>query len=215
MEKLSHRAAELVEQTFQRTVAPLYFRTELTLDEQVHQRAKPLPYLMVAARLVREFGFKTIVEIGSMREPMRHALDDFNAVCCNDGHSTLHWAATGADVYTVDVNPAAAAILAAHTREFPNIHPSTGDGIAFLRGFAKPIDVLYLDAWDVIRGTDYAERHLEAYRTAVPLLARSCLVQIDDTDILNGGKGRLVIPEMIRDGFTLITWGRQAMLTRD
>jgi hypothetical protein len=63
-------------------------------------------------------------------------------------------------------------------------------------------------------GTNYAEKHLEAYRAALPRLARTCVVLIDDTDILNGGKGRLVIPQMIRDGFELITWGRQALLVR-
>lgn len=215
METLSRRAAGLVEQTFHRFTVPLYFRAELTREEQTHQRAKPLPYLLVGTRLVREFALKTIVEIGSMRAPMPHALNAFNPICCNDGHSTLHWASTGAEVHTVDVDPGSAVVIGAHIKEFPNIHASTGDGIAFLRGFSKTIDVLYLDAWDVIPGTDYAERHLEAYQTAAPLLARSCLIQIDDTDILNGGKGRLVIPQMIRDGFTLITWGRQTLLTRD
>lgn len=212
---LSHRASELVDDIFQRLVIPIYFRTDLSVDEQIRQRGKPLPYLNVAKALIKGFGFKTVVEIGSMREPMAHALTTFHAPCCNDGHSTLHLAATGADIFTVDVNPHSAEVLAPYAREYPNLSVVTGDGIAFLQSFARPIDMLYLDAWDVIAGTDYAEKHLEAYRAALPLLSKMCLVQIDDTDLKNGGKGRLLIPQMIRDGFELITWGRQAILVRD
>jgi hypothetical protein len=212
---LSERAAQLIAEHFRPLVIPVYFRTELTAQEQIYQRGKPLPYLQLAKTLLREFGFASVVEIGSMREPMLHGLGDFNPVCCNDGHSTVHFASTGADVFTVDVNPRCAEILAPLRQQFPKLQVFTGDGIAFLHSFERPIDLLYLDAWDVIGGTDYAERHLEAYRVALPKLAPRCLVQIDDTDILNGGKGRLVIPQMIRDGFTLVTWGRQAILVRD
>ena len=212
---LSVRASALVDEVFQRLTVPLYFRTDLSLDEQVRQRGKPLQYLTITKTLIKEFDLKTIVEIGSMREPMVHALTTFHAPCCNDGHSTLHLASTGAELFTVDVNPRSAEILAAYGKDYPNLHVASGDGIAYLRGFTRPIDVLYLDAWDVITGTDYAEKHLEAYEVAKAHLSPTCLVQIDDTDLMNGGKGRLVIPQMIRDGFTLITWGRQAILARD
>jgi len=211
---LAARAAALAEEALRHTVIPTYFRTDLTWDEQVHRRGKPLPYLKVATTLVKEYGLQTIVEIGSMRLPMQHALDEFNPVCCNDGHSTAHFAATGADVFTVDADPRCAAVLEPFVRRYPKLKAFTGDGIAFLAQFKSAIDLLYLDAWDVATGTNYAEKHLEAYRTALPKLAASCLVQIDDTDILNGGKGRLAIPRMIRDGFELVTWGRQAILAR-
>lgn len=214
-EMLAPRAANLVEWALGRSVIPLYFRADLTYEEQVRQRGKPLPYLMVLGRLVSEFGFKTIVEIGSVRQPMRHAMNAFDPVCCNDGHSTFFLAATGAEVFTVDIEPACAAFLETAKSEYANLHAFTGDGIAFLRDFDGDIDVLFLDAWDVIAGTDYAEKHLEAYHVALPKLAERCVVQIDDTDILNGGKGRLVIPQMIRDGFDLVTWGRQAILVRE
>jgi hypothetical protein len=46
-------------------------------------------------------------------------------------------------------------------------------------------------------------------------MAKTSVVLIDDTDIMNGGKGRLAIPQIIRDGYELITWGRQAMLARE
>ena len=113
-----------------------------------------------------------------------------------------------------DPNSPPPVVLVPATRKYLNLHVYTADGIWFLNRFEREIDLLYLDAWDVIAGSNYAEKHLEAYRAALPHLARTCVVLIDDTDILNGGKGRLVIPQMIRDGFDLVTWGRQALLVR-
>jgi hypothetical protein len=205
------RATELVNETFTTLVMPSFFSIEIAIKSE---RGKPLPYLKVAAQLIREFNFKTIVEVGSMRHPLKHALDEFDPECCNEGHSTLYFAETGAEVFTTDVNPKCSEVLVSSTRTYRNLHVYTSDGIWFLKKFDRPIDLLYLDAWDVVPSLEYAEKHLEAYRAAIPHLARTCLVLIDDTDILNGGKGRQAIPQMIRDGFELVTWGRQAMLAR-
>ena len=205
------RATELVNEKFATLVIPTFFRIEsVTLE----QRGKPLPYLQVTTQLMREFSFKTVVEVGSMRKPLKHGLDEFVPECCNEGHSTLYFAETGAEVFTVDVNPKCAEQLAPFTRKYRNLHVYTADGIWFLKKFDQPIDLLYLDAWDIVPSLDYAEKHLGAYRAAIPHLASTCLVLIDDTDMANGGKGRLAIPQMIRDGFELVTWGRQAMLVR-
>lgn len=211
---ISVRATELVQEALRAITVPMYHRADLTFDEQTYQRGKPLPYLLVASQLIQEFGLRTIVEIGSMRESLLHPLDEFDPVCCNGGHSTIHWAETGADVITVDTDPRCAAILAPFKDRYPNLTVFTEDGIEYLRRFQSGIDLLYLDAWDVLDGTEYAERHLKAYEAAAPKLNRRCIVQIDDTDILNGGKGRLAIPRLIRDGFDLVTWGRQAILSR-
>ena len=211
---LAPRASELVNEALHDVSIPIYHRTTLSVEEQTHRRGKPLPYLLVTSQLIQEFGLRSVIEIGSMRLPLVHALDEFDPACCNDGHSTLHWAETGAEVITIDIDPACAAVIAPFKQAYPNLTVLTGDGIEFLRGLRKPIDVLYLDAWDVVEGTDYAEQHLLAYELAKPRLNPRCIVQIDDTDILNGGKGRLLIPRLIRDGFDLITWGRQALLSR-
>ena len=205
------RASELVDELFNDIVTPQFYTIEAAVKGQ---RGQPLPYLKVASQLTREFDFKTIVEIGSMRSALKHGLDEIDPACCNEGHSTLFFAETGAETFTVDVNPRCADVLVAWTRKYRNLHVHTADGIWFLRKFDRPIDVLYLDAWDVMPTLDYAEKHRDAYRAALPHLAPTCLILIDDTDIMNGGKGRLAIPQMIRDGFELVTWGRQAMLAR-
>jgi hypothetical protein len=197
---LTQRAQTLVAEVFRDIVVPLYFREDIQPLERKHPRGKPQPYLTVAKALIREFGLNTIVEIGSMRQPMTHRLAEFKPECCNDGHST---------------NPDCAVVLLGALRKFPKLQIVTGDGIWFLEQFEGTIDLLYLDAWDVIAGAPYAENHLAAYRAAKPRLAPRSVIVIDDTDIMNGGKGRLAIPEMMRDGFTLIVWGRQTLLVRE
>lgn len=122
---------------------------------------------------------------------------------------------TGCAVHTVDIDPVCAAVIRQACPDNPNIHVTTGDGISFLRSFDGTIDLLYLDAWDVRVGDPYAERHLEAYEIARPKLNRRSIILIDDTDIFFGGKGRLAVPAMIRDGYTQIVAGRQTLLVRN
>lgn len=195
-------------------MAPLYYFLELESEEQVQRRAKPLPYLAAGTHLLELIGAKTIVEIGAMRAPMLHGVYEFSPSCCNDGHSTAIWAYTGLEVHSVDINPVCRDVASTLLENNPNLHCYTEDGIAFLDRFTQQIDLLYLDAWDVHMGHDYAERHLAAYLAGYDKLAPTCIVQIDDTDIYFGGKGELVVPRLIRDGFELLITGRQTILIR-
>ena len=88
-----------------------------------------------------------------------------------------------------------------------------GDGIKFLKDFKGTIDLLFLDAWDVHYGSPYAEKHLEAYEVAKDKLSKKHIISIDDTDIANGGKGKLLIPHLLNNNYKLIVSGRQTMLT--
>jgi hypothetical protein len=113
-----------------------------------------------------------------------------------------------------DIDKDACHLAAGYVQAYPNAKVVCGDGIKFLAKFQQPIGLLYLDGWDVIPGTDYAEKHLLAYQTARPRLAATSLILIDDTDLLMGGKGKLVLPAAIRDGYELMVLGRQTMLLR-
>lgn len=211
---LASTAERLLAERFRSITIPLFFRTDLTVEEQTNVRGKPRPYLDVATALVRQFGMNNVVEIGGARMPMQHSLEEFNPYCCNDGHSTLFWASTGANVFSIDIDPGSAYVLAPYRAAFPKLQVYTQDGLEFLNDFDQRIDLLYLDAWDVVAGTPYAEKHLEAYLLAREKLSPSALILIDDTDLMFGGKGRLAIPEMIRDGYTVAATGRQTMLVR-
>ena len=195
--------------------------SKLTVWEQTYVRDKPYRFYLEYLNLLKRLGCKCIVEIGSCRTEMRHDLHDINPMCCNDSHSTFYWCTTDAVVYTVDVNPICERVLnEARTQGRLNVSGRLkiyiDDGIRFLRGhkFTKKIDFLYLDAWDVSTdGSDtYAEKHLEAYETAKRHLNDICLIAIDDTDIAQGGKGKLAIPQMLKDNFIILMQGRQTLL---
>ncbi len=121
---------------------------------------------------------------------------------------------TLAQVYSVDISASNTKMTKEICKEFKNLTAVTEDGVKFLKSFNKSIDLLFLDAWDAVPGTRYAESHLEAYLAAKPKLHDKSLILIDDTDIDNGGKGRLVIPQAIKDGYKIIFSGRQTLLAK-
>jgi hypothetical protein len=192
----------------------LLFSGNETLLAKHRKREEPKEYIKKALNLFLCRNGKVIVEIGSMRNPLPHPIDSGHCNSCMEGHSTAWWALTGAEVYSIDIAPENTQITSAVCRDFKNVHAITYDGIAFLREFKDPIDLLFLDAWDVNKRSPYAEKHLEAYLTARPRLHANSLILIDDTDIKHGGKGKLVIPQAISDGYHVIFGGRQTLLAR-
>ena len=162
-----------------------------------------------------------------MRQPVTHPLDETHHPCCNDGHSSALWARTGAEFYTVDFSKECADTTRRELArmKFLNATVINDDGIRFLLHFEKKIDLLYLDAWDVTLPAS-AENHLKAYCAALGRMQEKCVLLIDDTDVelvgsslvltasCDGGKGRLVVPRALQDGFKLITRGRQTLLAR-
>ena len=92
--------------------------------------------------------------------------------------------------------------------------------------FPKKIDLLYLDAWDVTPGEQYAQNHLTAFMVAEPNLNDKHIILIDDTDIAwsdthgfsidnkaLAGKGELLVPVLLERGYKLQWEGRQACFT--
>lgn len=192
-------------------------------DKQL-ERDRPKPYILRALEIFAARGGKIIVEIGTSGGRMFHRLEEDGAAwgehCCNSGHSTLHFAMSDAqEVWTVDINPEATEgarknlAESEYTRDRKNVRFVTQDGLEFLRNFSKPIDLLYLDGWDVEPGF-YAENHLQAYLFAKDKLHDQSLILIDDTDVDNGGKGKWVIPKAIKDGYKIVFGGRQTLLIK-
>ena len=182
---------------------------DLTLAEQ-QERGKPKKYLEAAIELFQAISGKTIVEIGCMRQPMTHAMSEIHP-CCNDGHSTYFWCATGAQVFSVDIDFKAVRTARKSVREFKNGKVLWKDGLRFLKKFKGKIDLLFLDAWDVLPGTQYAENHLLAYLAAKDKLSERNIIVIDDTDVGDGGKGRLLLPVLEAEGYEILVSGRQTI----
>jgi hypothetical protein len=189
--------------------APHFTAVDLSNQEQ-SQRDQPRDYLEKALALLDEGSSGTIVELGSMRMAMKHPVHERHP-CCGDGHSTYVLGESGHRVFSVDINPEASRAAREACMSLPNVEVFTGDGIGFLQDFKGKIDLLFLDAWDVVEGTPYAEKHDEAYEAARDKLADRHLILIDDTDIGGGGKGRILIPKLEARGYVKIFDGRQTL----
>lgn len=192
----------------------IFDKIDLNSYEQVILRAKPKNYILLAIEILKQTNNKIIVEIGGLRQNMNHSLDDFNPICCNDGHSTEFWCSQqNLNVYSVDINEYCRQFYENLKNKKNNLHYSIEDGIEFLKKFNYEIDLLFLDAWDVHYGSPFSEKHFEAYQVAKDKLSKRHIISIDDTDIANGGKGKILVPYLINNGYNLIIDGRQTILT--
>lgn len=188
---------------------------KLTKQQQHYEREKPKRYLELTCDLLRALGGTTIVEIGCMRVKLTHPIDEVQPVCCNDGHSTYVWAATGLNVTSVDISRSAVRKARHSCRSFDNCTILRADGLAFLESFDGKIDFLYLDAWDVKGHLPFAENHLIAYLKAKDKLSENNIISIDDTDIARGGKGRFLVPYLEYEGYEILVRGRQTIALKE
>jgi len=190
-------------------------------------REPPFAYIREAIRLFNERGGKIIIEIGCMRQRFDHPIEVEPEDCPTrlDGHSTVHYAATDAIFFSCDINPQAVELAKEYTQSRKNTRILQKDGIKFLRNFGKKIDLLSLDFIDVGQ-PGCAEKHLEAYNACKRVLHEKTVVIIDDCDcdFINGklqpinsgfgGKGRLLLPKMLKDNWKVHREGRCVILIK-
>ncbi len=149
------------------------------------------------------FGAKVLVECGSLREAVA------------DGSGTTTWAdhcsEHGGHLWTVDIEPAATAFCRQHV-DAAVCSPINQDAREFLTRFEQPIDFLYLDATDCFV-PGYKEAHRQMYQSA--RFAERAVLLIDDWGFDGrGGKGELVVPLALADGFVPVAEGYQLLLVR-
>lgn len=197
----------------------------------IDQSIRKKPYISInrALEYFNKNDGKVIVEVGSMRKPCLHELDEYEHECCNDGHSSLLLARAAKEFHTVDIEPTHSRLTLKELKRCNLLSHSNvynGDGIKFLTDFKSKIDLLYLDAWDV-GFAGYAEKHMEAFQVAEDKLSEKCVILIDDTDVdytpekgfhndeeSLGGKGKLLIPYLLQRGYELLFKGRQTCLIK-
>lgn len=194
------------------------------------KRDKPYKYLKQALKIFNDYDGHIIVEVGTNRTPLDHHIDECEHDCCMEGHSSLILAPACEEFYSVDINSSSTKLTSEILNTFKLNNKwsiTTGDGIEFLKSFNKKIDLLFLDAWDVDH-SDTGEKHLEAYLAACDKLSDRHIILIDDTDVgfdpsigfftdSNGmnGKGVLLVPYLLKNGYELIFTGRQTCLTKN
>lgn len=151
-----------------------------------------------------------IVEIGAIRDPKPSAEK-------TDGWATLKWSALDCELHTVDLDPKAIATTTKLVKN-PRINYHVHDGLEFLKDFAGPIDLLYLDGPDA----DKKGQLLALEMFAMADLSSIALVLIDDCDMApkerwqGRGKGELVIPYACKHGYTVLRDNdRQVLLGKE
>lgn len=191
-------------------------------------REPPFRYIRRAIELFEERNGQTIVEIGTIRQRFSHDINVEPENCPSrlDGHSLMHYASTGAKLWSCDIDPTALKLAREYTAGMDNVNIVDRDGIKFLKNFHLRIDLLSLDSWDVDLPNS-AQEHLRAFKTAKRRLHDNSVVLIDDTDVSYvdgrlkpsiseyGGKGFLLVPHMKKNGWRVVESGRCAILVRN
>lgn len=166
-----------------------------------------------------------ILEIGGMRSELIHHVDLTSYGCCNDGHSSYLFARTGWKVVSVNINDDHVRIAQNACRLFDNIKFYCEDAMNTPERISGTIGLLYLDAWD-LDIPESAEKHLAFWKALRMKIINSPLILIDDTDLYYdpikkeyfpdkeclAGKGKLLIPELLKDDYKIEFNGRQTLL---
>jgi len=154
-----------------------------------------------ALTYMEELGGNTIVEIGTIR-------DATDAGRQADGWSTYEWAESGHRVWSVDIDGIAIKMARKIVANIGRVNFVKKEGVAFLKGFVRDIDLLYLD------GPNGGRFGLMALAAAQ--MARSSIILIDDCDLSEEkNKGALVIPAALTMGYVEVEGnGRQVLLAR-
>lgn len=163
-----------------------------------------------AVNFLIAMGGKIVVEIGGIRDLHPNAPK-------SDGHATVHWSRAGFEVHTVDIDEGAVSITRRLVKDNPIARVYLADGLEFLKGFPRSIDLLYLDGPDASFDEFGQQFHLNCYRECP---VKPPLILIDDCDELpkrwvGRGKGSLVIPAALGDGYEVLKDnGRQVLLRK-
>ena len=169
-------------------------------------------------RLLDERGAKTLLETGVARMGLEKSK--------GDGASTIVfglWAKQNdAHLYSVDIDPEAterAGQAVANMNLSDSVTLVTSDSVAYLDEFTDMVDFLYLDSYDYHK-TDTAiqtasqAHHLKEIEAIEGCLHEDTVILIDDCDMPNGGKGKLVIERLTANGWKVHMSEYQVILVK-
>lgn len=185
----------------------------LLLEDRISYDNCRFKTTIYALYLLSKRNAQIIVETGTARNG--------TANCHGDGCSTIifgEWASkNNAHLYSVDINIENllnAAKDLGDSKDFVDLVHS--DSVEFLKNFNQNIDFLYLDSYDYEAHNPLPsqQHHLNEIIAAYPWLTEKSVVMIDDCDLPNGGKGKLVIEYLLNKGWKKVLKGYQVILTQ-
>ncbi len=170
-------------------------------------------------RLLDERGARVLLETGVARMGLEKSK--------GDGASTIVfglWAKNNdAHLYSVDIDPdatrrAGTAVDAMDLGD--SVTLVTSDSVEYLGEFTDTVDFLYLDSYDYHK-TDTAiqkasqDHHLKEINAIEGCLHDDTVILIDDCDLPNGGKGKLVIQYLTEAGWKVHMSEYQVIMVMD
>lgn len=174
---------------------------EQCLRQRLGSRADSIEAII--AYLLKQKRPLTIVETGCLRDVGNWA---------GDGQSTFIWdwvvSLTGGTVWSVDISPQN--VAAARSVTSNNVQLVLGDSVSFLSCFKGPIDLLYLDSFDLDPDNPMpaARHHMNELTAAKRNLWPESIVMVDDTEP-GKGKGLLIADYMAAVGSKQIIDGKK------
>lgn len=195
------------------------YKTLAPLLPRKYNFGKRRDTLREVLRLLDERNATTLLETGVARMGLEKSK--------GDGASTIVfglWAKRNdAHLYSVDIDPEAtkrAGVAVDAMGLGDNVTLVTSDSVAYLDNFTDTVDFLYLDSYDYHK-TDTAiqtasqNHHLKEIKAIEGCLHDGTVILIDDCDMPNGGKGKLVIERLTSQGWKVHMSEYQVILVRD
>lgn len=171
--------------------------------------------MKVALELLDHLQPKILVETGTARcGNKNYGTVEF----IGDGGSTIifgEWAKKNNSLfYSVDISQSAIDNAGDALGNNDHVRLICSDSIQFLANFGQSIDFLYLDSYDFQAANPLPSQthHLKEIIAAYPYLKTGTIVMIDDCDLPKGGKGALVIPYLLKKGWTIYSQGYQVIM---
>ena len=195
------------------------YKTLAPLLPRKYNFGKRRDTLREVLRLLDERGAKILLETGVARMGLEKSK--------GDGASTIVfglWANNNdAHLYSVDIDPDAtrrAGVAVDAMGLGGSVTLVTSDSVEYLDEFTDSVDFLYLDSYDYHK-TDTAiqkasqDHHLKEINAIEGCLHDDTVILIDDCDLPNGGKGKLVIQYLTEAGWKVHMSEYQVIMVMD
>lgn len=167
--------------------------------------------------LLNKVKAKIIIETGTSREGLRGAKSNGAATIvfgkwAKQNNGILH----SVDISEKSITTAQKEVNNQDLNSSVKIHLS--DSISFLLNFKEQVDFLYLDSYDYTDDPEVQVKsqihHLKEFEAIEGQLHGNTIVLIDDCDLPNGGKGKLVVEYMLKKDWKILMKEYQILLVR-
>ncbi len=183
-----------------------------------HDFRKRRDTFLKTMELLNKTKAKLIIETGTSREGLKGAKSNGAATIvfgkwAKENNAFLH----SVDININSVKNAQSEVDKQGLTDFVKIHHS--DSLVFLKEFMEKVDFLYLDSYDYSSDVEVQkksqEHHLNEFLAIEGQLHQNTIVLIDDCDLPNGGKGKLVIDYMLKNSWKILIKSYQVLLVRE